>query len=71
MKAQEIMHKGVKWVCQTRPLRRLRRQCSGMTSVPVGENDRLVGMVTDRDITLRGVTEGKDILSPSLQPETS
>lgn len=27
--------------------------------LPVGENDRLVGMVTDRDITVRGVAEGK------------
>ena len=27
--------------------------------VPVGENDRLVGMVTDRDIAVRGVAEGK------------
>ena len=29
--------------------------------LPVGENDRLVGMVTDRDIVLRGVAEGGDI----------
>lgn len=29
-------------------------------ALPVGENDRLVGMVTDRDITVRGVAEGKD-----------
>jgi len=28
-------------------------------SLPVGENDRLVGMVTDRDITLRGVAKGE------------
>ncbi|MCB4824975.1 CBS domain-containing protein [Roseicella aerolata] len=28
--------------------------------LPVGENDRLVGMVTDRDIALRLVAEGKD-----------
>jgi CBS domain-containing protein len=27
--------------------------------LPVGENDRLVGMVTDRDIAIRGVGEGK------------
>lgn len=26
--------------------------------LPVGENDRLVGMVTDRDIAVRGVAEG-------------
>jgi CBS domain-containing protein len=27
--------------------------------LPVGENDRLVGMITDRDIALRAVAEGK------------
>jgi CBS domain-containing protein len=27
--------------------------------VPVGENDRLVGMVTDRDIAIRAVAQGK------------
>ena len=28
-------------------------------SLPVGEEDRLVGMITDRDIAIRGVAEGK------------
>jgi CBS domain-containing protein len=28
-------------------------------AVPVGENDRLVGMITDRDITIRAVAAGK------------
>jgi CBS domain-containing protein len=28
-------------------------------SVPVGENDRLVGMITDRDIAVRAVAAGK------------
>jgi CBS domain-containing protein len=27
--------------------------------LPVGENDRLVGMITDRDIAVRGVADGK------------
>ena len=27
--------------------------------LPVGENDRLVGMITDRDIAIRAVGEGK------------
>jgi len=27
--------------------------------LPVSENDRLVGMITDRDIAVRGVAEGK------------
>jgi CBS domain-containing protein len=28
-------------------------------ALPVGENDRLVGMITDRDIAVRGVAQGK------------
>jgi CBS domain-containing protein len=28
--------------------------------LPVGENDRLIGMITDRDITIRAVAEGMD-----------
>ena len=28
-------------------------------ALPVGENDRLVGMITDRDIAIRGVAAGK------------
>ena len=28
-------------------------------AMPVGENDRLVGMITDRDIAIRAVAEGK------------
>lgn len=28
-------------------------------ALPVGENDRLLGMVTDRDIALRGVAKGQ------------
>ena len=38
--------------------RRMRDEDVG--ALPVGENDRLVGMVTDRDIAVRGVAEGKD-----------
>jgi CBS domain-containing protein len=30
-------------------------------SLPVGENDRLVGIVTDRDIVLRAIAKGRDI----------
>ena len=28
--------------------------------LPIGENDRIVGMLTDRDITIRGTAEGRD-----------
>ncbi|HEX6411919.1 MAG TPA: CBS domain-containing protein [Burkholderiales bacterium] len=43
-------------------------------AVPVGENDRLVGMITDRDIAIRAVAEGKgpdtpvrDIMSKDIK----
>lgn len=32
-------------------------------ALPIGENDRLVGMLTDRDIVIRGIAEGKDVKS--------
>ena len=33
-------------------------------ALPIGENDRLVGMVTDRDITVRAVALGKGADTP-------
>lgn len=30
-------------------------------AAPVGENDQLVGMITDRDIAIRAVAEGKGV----------
>lgn len=32
--------------------------------MPVGENDQLLGVITDRDITIRAVAEGKDSSTP-------
>jgi CBS domain-containing protein len=39
--------------------------------LPIGENDRLVGMITDRDIAIRGVAEGKGPDSPVREAMTS
>ncbi len=36
-------------------------------ALPVGENDRLIGMVTDRDITVRAVAEGRDPSSTTVR----
>ncbi len=30
-------------------------------ALPVGENDRLVGMITDRDIVVRAVAQGRSV----------
>jgi CBS domain-containing protein len=35
-----------------------------MGAVPVVENDRLIGIVTDRDIVVRCIAEGKDAFTP-------
>lgn len=32
--------------------------------LPVGENDRLVGMITDRDLAVRGVADNRDSKTP-------
>ena len=45
---------------------RLMRDCD-VGSLPVGENDRLVGMITDRDITIRAVAEGRDVQSTPVR----
>ncbi|MDQ2079169.1 CBS domain-containing protein [Xanthobacteraceae bacterium Astr-EGSB] len=62
MKVKEAMHLGVKWVTPYTPVvtiaRMMRDQDIG--AVPVGDNDRLVGMVTDRDIAMRVVADGVD-----------
>ena len=52
MKVQTAMHKGVEWVGPDTPiteLAKLMRQ-HDVGSIPIGENDQLIGMVTDRDI---------------------
>jgi CBS domain-containing protein len=43
-------------------------------ALPVSENDRLVGMITDRDITLRAVAKGnppdcavREVMSPNIK----
>lgn len=62
MKVKDVMHKGVTWVPPTALLssiaKKMRKDDIG--AIPVGENDRLVGMVTDRDICCRGMGSGRD-----------
>ena len=35
--------------------------------LPIGENDRLVGIVTDRDITIRAVASGKSPIETTVR----
>jgi CBS domain-containing protein len=63
MQVREIMHKGVEWVAPNTPVAVLAKKMldRDIGAVPVGENDRLIGMVTDRDIAVRAVANGKDV----------
>jgi CBS domain-containing protein len=59
MKVQTAMHKGVEWVGPDTPiteLAKLMRQ-HDVGSIPIGEDDRLIGMVTDRDIVCHGLAQ--------------
>lgn len=62
MKVREVMHDGVTWVSPSTPLAELAKKMKSedVGSLPVGKNDRLIGMVTDRDIVCRGLAGGKD-----------
>jgi CBS domain-containing protein len=63
MKVREAMHQGAQWVSPDTPIREIARLMRehDIGSVPIGENDRLVGMVTDRDIVCRGVADAKNL----------
>lgn len=58
MKVKEVMHKGVDWVSPDTPITEIAKLMQGhdIGCIPVGENDHLVGMVTDRDIVCKGLT---------------
>ena len=62
MKVKQAMHKGVQWVgpgTSVNQLATLMRE-HDIGAIPIGENDRLIGMVTDRDIVCRCIAEGLD-----------
>lgn len=62
MKVRKMMHKGVEWVSPDTTVTALAKKMQqfDIGAIPIGENDRLIGMVTDRDIAIRGVADGKD-----------
>jgi CBS domain-containing protein len=76
MKVKEVMTRGVE--C-TRPDATLREAAEKMKTLDVGplpvcENDQLVGMITDRDVTVRATARGfppglgqvRDVMTPDV-----
>lgn len=77
MKVKEAMHKGVEWVAPDTPVAELAKlmRDNDIGSIPIGEDDRLIGMVTDRDIVCKGLTQdgfdpghatARDVMTPEI-----
>jgi CBS domain-containing protein len=57
MKVKDVMHKGVDWVSPDTPITEIAKLMKGhdIGCIPIGEDDHLIGMVTDRDIVCKGL----------------
>jgi CBS domain-containing protein len=76
MKVSEAMMRDVRIASPDETVQQAARMMAGLDAgvLPVGENDRLVGMITDRDIAIRGVAQGKgpearvrDVMTPEVK----
>ena len=77
MKVKDAMHKGVDWVNPDTPIieiAKLMRE-HDIGAIPIGEDDHLVGMVTDRDIVRKGLAQNgfdasramaRDVMTPGI-----
>ena len=77
MKVKEVMHKGVDWVSPDTPVTELAKLMRehDIGAIPIGEADRLIGMVTDRDIVCKGLAQdnfdvrsatARDVMTPGI-----
>lgn len=66
MKISECMTREVRTVSPDQSIQEAARTMAAMDvgALPVGENDRLVGMITDRDISVRAVAQGLSCKTP-------
>lgn len=66
MRVSDAMTREVKICTPGQTIREVARIMADIDAgaLPVGENDRLIGMVTDRDIAIRGVAQGKGLDTP-------
>ena len=65
MKVKDMMHQSVEWVSPNTVVTTVAKKMKKLDigAIPVGEDDRLIGMITDRDITMRALANGKDVSS--------
>lgn len=62
MRAKDVMSKKPEFVPPTATLKQAAAQMEAhdFGFLPIGENDRLIGAITDRDIAIRATARGKD-----------
>jgi CBS domain-containing protein len=73
MQVREVMTPNVDWVPPDTPVQEAakRMRDDNVGALPIGENDKLIGMVTDRDIVVRLLSEGRDIGSATVRDAMS
>lgn len=66
MEVREIMHQQAEFINVRGTVEEAAKLMAAgdYGALPVEENDKMVGMVTDRDIVLRAVAEGKSLDTP-------
>ena len=59
MKVKDAMHRGVEWVGPDTPITEIAKlmRKHDIGAIPIGENDHLIGMVTDRDLVCKGLAQ--------------
>lgn len=62
MKVKDVMHESAEFINRDRTVREAAEMMAkgDYGCLPVEENDRMIGMITDRDIALRVVAKGLD-----------
>jgi len=73
MKIQDVMTADVSFVGPDTPILEIARKMrdGDIGSTPVIENDRLAGIVTDRDIVVRVIAEGGDVRTKTARDAMS
>ncbi|MBK5199637.1 MAG: CBS domain-containing protein [Methyloceanibacter sp.] len=63
MKVKDMMHKGAEYVAPNATLEQVAKKMRDydVGALPVCEGGKAIGIVTDRDVTIRGLANGKDI----------
>ena len=73
MKIKDVMTTDVSFVAPTAPILEIARKMrdGDIGSTPVVEDEKLVGMVTDRDIVVRVIAEGGDVRTKTARDAMS